>query len=226
MQDYTNENQRNAAQFRSNAAMPAQPIKPELILASGSRFRLKMLEQAGVHPRVVVATVDETAARRAMAAETTPPQPGAVALRLAALKALEVSNRHPEALVIGADQILAFTGDIFGKPANHVEARAHLQRLRGHTHHLPTGVVLAQGGQVVWQHLETVALTMRPFSDTFLDTYLAAAGDLVLETVGGYALEGLGAQLFERVEGDYFTVIGLPLIPLLGALRQRGVLPS
>lgn len=196
----------------------------ELILASGSRFRQRMLENAGVAFRVVTAVVDEPAARAKMTTDNAALAPGEVALRLAALKALEVSRQFPDALVIGADQVLALGAEIFGKPADRAAARAQLMSLRGLTHTLPTGVVLAQGGQVVWRHLGVSSLEMRAFSEAFLDQYLVAAGDIIMETVGGYALEGLGAQLFERIEGDYFTVIGLPLVPLLAELRQRGVL--
>ena len=196
----------------------------ELILASGSRFRQRMLENAGVAFRVVAAVVDEPAARAKMTTDNAALAPGEVALRLAALKALEVSRQFPDALVIGADQVLALGAEIFGKPADRSAARAQLMSLRGLTHTLPTGVVLAQGGQVVGRHLGVSSLEMRAFSEAFLDQYLVAAGDIIMETVGGYALEGLGAQLFERIEGDYFTVIGLPLIPLLAELRRRGVL--
>ena len=203
--------------------MPKQPVT-DLILASGSRFRRQMLENAGIAFSVETAAVDEPAARAAMARERLPVAPGEVALRLAGLKAIDVSRRHPNALVIGADQVLALEGDIFGKPSDVPAARAQLMTLRGRTHTLPTGVVLAQGGAVVWQYLGVALLQMRDFGAGFLEAYLAAAGDVVLETVGGYALEGLGAQLFERVEGDYFTVIGLPLVPLLGELRRRGLI--
>ena len=179
-----------------------------------------MLENAGVSFSVAPADVDEVAAR----AKMSDMAPGAVALQLAGLKALEVSRRFPDALVIGADQVLALEGRIFGKPIDRAAARAQLLQLRGRTHTLPTAVVLAQAGRAVWDHLGVAQLEMRPFGDGFLDAYLAAAGEVVTETVGGYALEGLGAQLFERIEGDYFTVIGLPLIPLLAELRRRGVL--
>lgn len=199
--------------------MPNRPTA-KLMLASGSRFRRQMLENAGVSFSVAPADVDEVAAR----AKMSDMAPGAVALQLAGLKALEVSRRFPDALVIGADQVLALEGRIFGKPIDRAAARAQLLQLRGRTHTLPTAVVLAQAGRAVWDHLGVAQLEMRPFGDGFLDAYLAAAGEVVTETVGGYALEGLGAQLFERIEGDYFTVIGLPLIPLLAELRRRGVL--
>ncbi len=195
-----------------------------LILASGSRFRLEMLENAGVSVSVVPAVVDEPAARARMMREAPHMLPAEVALRLAELKALNVSGNHSDALVIGADQVLALDGQIFGKPDDRATARAQLCHLRGRMHTLPTAVVLAQNGVIVWHHVSIAELEMRSFSDAFLDAYLVAAGGIVTETVGGYALEGLGAQLFECIAGDYFTIIGLPLIPLLAELRGRGVL--
>jgi septum formation protein len=194
-----------------------------LILASGSRFRRQMLENAGLAFSVVPATVDEPAARAAMARDNTAIAPGDVALKLAALKAIEVSTGHPHALVIGSDQILALGREIFGKPPSPAAARTQLERLSGSTHTLPTGVVIAQGGKVVWQHLGLATLHMRKLSSAFLDDYIVRAGTIATETVGGYALESLGVQLFEKIDGDYFTIIGLPLLPLLAELRQRGV---
>jgi septum formation protein len=194
-----------------------------LILASGSRFRRQMLENAGLTFSVVAATVDEPAARAAMARDNPSLTPGDVALKLAALKALEVSARHPHALVIGSDQVLALGSEIFGKPPTPAAARLQLERLSGRTHTLPTGVVLAQGGKAVWQHLGVATLHMRTLTPTFLDSYITRAGPITTETVGGYALEGLGVQLFEKIDGDYFTIIGLPLLALLAELRERGV---
>lgn len=197
---------------------------PALILASGSRFRRHMLANAGVTFSVVTTPVDEPAARAEMRRETPSLNPGNVAMRLAELKALEVSRHHPRALVIGADQVLAHDGAIIGKPDDELAARAQLLLLRGQVHTLQTAVVLARDSVVVWRHLGVAELEMRAFSVAFLDAYLRDAGSIVTETVGGYALEGLGAQLFTRIDGDYFTVIGLPLIALLGELRRRGVL--
>jgi septum formation protein len=196
---------------------------PQLILASGSRFRRQMLENAGLSFRVVPATVDEAAARAEMAQRPQPPAPAGVAMELAALKALEVSSRHPEALVIGSDQVLALAGEIFAKPSDPEVARRQIAALAGRTHTLPTAVALAHAGRVVWQHGQAASLTMRPLSAAAIDRYLAKAGASVTETVGGYALERLGVQLFERIEGDYFTIIGLPLLSLLAALRERGI---
>jgi septum formation protein len=195
-----------------------------LILASGSRFRRKMLENAGVSFSVVAADVDEPAARAQMMHEAPHMLPADVALRLAELKALDVSAQHRDVLIIGADQVLALEGQIFGKPADEPAAREQLRQLRGRTHTLPTAVVLARNGAIVWRHVSIAELDMRSFSDEFLEAYLAAAGGILTETVGGYALEGLGAQLFSRIAGDYFTIIGLPLMPLLAELRARGEL--
>jgi septum formation protein len=211
---------------------PAQPqIRAQtpastrtLILASGSRFRKQMLENAGVAFDVIPAAVDEPRARQAMTEAKPDISPGEIALKLAALKALDVSVKHPTALVIGSDQVLAFDGQIFGKPNDLAAARQQLCLLAGRQHSLPTGVVLAQSGRIVWEHLGVATLTMRPLSETFLDAYVSVEGQALTETVGGYQLEGRGAQLFERIDGDYFTVIGLPLLPLLGELRRRGVL--
>lgn len=197
---------------------------PALILASGSRFRRQMLTNAGVAFSVVTMPVDEAAARAEMRRDAPSLSPGTVAMRLAELKALEVSRHHPHALVIGADQVLAFEDAIFGKPDDEIAARAQLLLLRGHVHTLQTAVVLVHDGVVIWRHLDIAELEMRAFSAAFLDAYLRDAGGIITETVGGYALEGLGAQLFTRIDGDYFTVIGLPLIALLGELRRRGVL--
>lgn len=200
--------------------------KPTLILASGSRFRRQMLENAGLDFDVEPATLDEVAARAEMARRPVAPGPAEVAVELAAMKALEVSERHPRALVIGCDQVLDFEGRIYGKPSDVATARAQLIMMSGHTHALPTGLVLVRHGRVVFEHLGEARLTMRALSETFLDDYLARVGDAATETAGGYALEGLGVQLFERVDGDYFTIIGLPLLALLAELRRRGVVAA
>jgi septum formation protein len=195
-----------------------------LILASGSRFRKKMLEDAGVNIRVVPADVDETAVKIAMTEDNPEVDAADVAEVLARAKAEQVSLLNPDALVIGADQILVCDGEIYSKPPTSVAARQQLLALRGRSHTLATAVVLAVGGETVWSLVDEPRLTMRSFSHSFLEAYLVAAGDAVCETVGGYALEGLGGQLFESLEGNYFSIIGLPLLPLLAELRQRGVL--
>ncbi len=200
------------------------PDTMPLVLASGSRFRRHMLEAAGLAFSVTTSTLDEVQARAHMTQQNRTITPAEVAMALAEAKAAEVSLRMRDALVIGADQVLDFDSEIFGKPTDVAAARGQLKRLRERTHALQTAVVLATSGQIVWSHLATARLTMRDFSDSFLDAYLAEAGAIVTETVGGYALEGLGAQLFSRIDGDYFTIIGLPLLPLLDELRQRGIL--
>lgn len=194
-----------------------------LILASGSRFRKKMLEAAGLRITVVPADVDESAIKSALQDDNPEIEPQVVAEALARAKAEAVSALNAGVLVIGADQVLACGGEIFSKPATVADARDQLLRLRGLAHSLPTAVVLALDGQTIWCHVDEPILTMRHVSDAFLDLYLGSEGEGVSETVGGYKLEGLGAQLFETIEGDYFSIIGLPLLPLLAELRTRKV---
>jgi septum formation protein len=193
-----------------------------LILASGSAARRRMLEAAGIAFEVDAPRVDEEAAKASLRAEGATPRDQATAL--AELKALSVSTRR-DGFVIGADQMLALEGQAFDKPKNAAEAREHLLRLRGLTHELITAAVVARDGEVIWRHIDTPRLTMRAFSDAFLDNYLGRAGESVLTSVGAYQLEGLGAQLFERVEGDYFSILGLQVLPLLTFLREQGIAP-
>ena len=200
----------------------AEPRRGELVLASASSFRRRMLEAAGLSFRVVPAEVDEAGIRRRMATSDL----ARIAETLAQAKAVAVSKALPEAVVIGADQVLAFGNQLFNKPKDLGEARAQLKRLRGNQHYLHTAVALAQAGKVLWSHVETARLVMRPFSDPFLDRYLAEVGTRACQTVGAYEIEGCGIQLFERIEGDSFTVIGLPLLALLAELRARGVIDT
>lgn len=195
-----------------------------LILASASRTRAAMLEAAGLAVALVPSGLDEEAVKTAMRAERA--DPAAVAMALAEAKAVAVARHHPEALVIGADQMLACEGLWFDKPVDRQAAGDQLRALRGRVHHLLTAAVVAQGGQVIWRHGEQAVMTMRPFSEAFLEAYLDRAGEAVLSSVGAYQLEGLGAQLFARVDGDHFTILGLPLLPLLDFLRLRGMIPS
>ena len=200
--------------------------RPDIILASGSRFRKKMLDDAGLTFRVIPADVDE-AAIKAACTENNPDMDGAdIAEILARAKAEQVSRDFPSALVIGADQVLSHKRELLSKPTSTAQARRHLLSLRGGTHTLPTAVVLALNGNTDWSHVDEPALTMRLFSHAFLEDYLAAEGIAVTETVGGYALEGRGGQLFDTIDGNYFSIIGLPLLPLLAELRSRGALLS
>jgi septum formation protein len=194
-----------------------------VILASGSAARKQMLEAAGLTFVVDKPRVDEEAAKASLRAEGLKPREQADAL--AVLKALSVSNRR-EGFVIGADQMLAVEGETLDKPKDLAEARAHLQQLRGRNHELITAAVVAKDGAVIWRHIETPRLKMRPLSDAFLESYLERVGEAAFASVGAYQLEGLGAQLFERVEGDYFSVLGLPLLPLLGFLREHKEAPA
>lgn len=193
-----------------------------LVLASKSAARRAMLEGAGVPFSVQVADVDEAAVKAAHG----PADAAGLAEELARVKALAVSRRDPEAWVLGADQTLAFEGGLVSKAGSTAEARARLLSMRGRTHHLHSGAALARNGQVVWSGVDTAAMRVRDFSEAFLDVYLAAEGDALLACVGSYRLEGMGAQLFEAVEGDYFTVLGMPLWPVLTELRRAGVLAT
>ena len=206
--------------------MTIDAAQPQLILASQSRSRRRMLEAAGLAFEAIPSAVDESRLRQELEASGAIVGPEAIARALAAAKAVEVSRSHPDALVIGGDQVLAFGPRIFEKPPNMEAARRHLMELRGRTHILVSAVVLAQSGKVVWEHAETAELAMRAFTPEFLDRYLDLAGEDVCLSVGAYQLEGLGAQLFERIDGDYFTILGLPLIALLGALRARGIIET
>jgi septum formation protein len=190
-----------------------------LVLASASTSRARVLSEAGVAFAVQPARIDEDAVKASGA------DGRAVATQLAGLKALAVSASRPGDLVLGADQVLVCAGSVLSKAGTGAEAAAQLRFLRGKPHILISALVLAQGGAVVWRHCDEARLRMRDFSDAFLDSYLEAEGEAVLGSVGCYRLEGPGAQLFESIEGDYFSILGLPLLPLLAALREQGVIP-
>lgn len=193
-----------------------------LILASRSAARRAMLENAGVAFEARAADVDEAAIKAA----STDLDPVALAVRLAEAKALAVSRDDPDAWVLGSDQTLAFDGGLVSKAASLEAARDRLRAMRGRTHTLHSGAALATKGQVVWSGADTARMKMRDVSDAFLETYLAAEGEALLSCVGAYRLEGMGSQLFEAVEGDFFTVLGLPLWPVLAELRRAGVIAS
>ncbi len=199
-----------------------QRPEPRLVLASASASRRALLSAAGLVFDARPAAVDEAAVKQAVRAKGAGVEEAA--LLLAELKAQRVSQRDPDALVIGADQILVCDDIWFDKPASAGQAREHLRALRGRAHVLVTAVVCQRGEECVWHHLAHPKLTMRPFSDTFLEAYLAAEAAHVTDTVGAYRLEGRGIHLFDRIEGEYAAILGLPLLPLLGFLRQHGVL--
>jgi septum formation protein len=191
-----------------------------LLLASNSAARRAMLTDAGVPFAVQVADVDEDALK------TPGVDPVELAVELARAKALAVSRHDADAWVLGADQTLSFEGGLVSKAPTLQAARERLSAMRGRSHQLHSGAALARNGQVVWSGADTVEMKMRDFSDAFLDAYLATEGEGLLACVGSYRLEGLGSQLFEAVEGDYFTVLGLPLWPVLAELRRAGVIAS
>jgi septum formation protein len=193
-----------------------------VILASASAARHRVLAGAGVPHVCDPAGVDEKAILDEM--RKSGADAPAAALALARAKAAAVAKRHPGALVIGADQILASDGRWFEKPKHRDDAFATLQALRGRTHQLVTAVAVNRDGRHAWENVAVARLTMRKFSDEFVARYLEAAGPQALESVGGYRLEAEGAQLFTAVEGDYFSILGLPLLPLLGYLREARVL--
>jgi septum formation protein len=195
---------------------------PPIILASGSAARRMLLQQAGVECLAMPADVDEAAVKASLPAL----EPGELALGLAAAKAAWVSPRAPEALVIGADQLLVCEGRRFDKPRDLEEAARHLRLLSGRTHRLVTAVCVYRAGEPLWRHVAEARLTMRPLSDAFVADYLAAEGADVLGSVGAYRLEARGAQLFTEIEGDFFTILGLNLLPLLAFLREAGALPA
>ena len=199
-----------------------QHDEPRLVLASESRTRRALLQAAGLRFEARPARIDEEAVKRAALSESMPP--AEAALLLAELKAERVAMREPDALVIGADQLLVCEGSWFDKPGSLAGARDQLRALRGRPHTLFTAVLCHGGGRPVWVHVAEPRLTMRPFSDAFLDAYLSDEGEAIMSSVGAYRLEGLGAMLFDRIEGDHFSILGLPLLPLLGFLRQHGVL--
>lgn len=193
-----------------------------IVLASTSLTRQTMLKNAGVPFTAMSPAVDE----RALVADHPDWKPAEIAVKLAEAKAIDVSLRIPDAIVIGADQVLALGDRIFSKPRDQQECRRHLMELRDKTHSLISGIVCARNGKPTWTLSDEALLTMRNFSDAFMDSYLDAIGNDCTTSVGGYKIEGRGLQLFETVKGDHFTILGLPLIPLLNYLRRDGEINS
>ena len=192
-----------------------------LILASQSAARRDMLQNAGLYIECHPARVDETAIKAALLAQKAAPRD--IADALADIKARRVAGKHPERLVLGADQILVHKGKIFDKPSSFDEAKSQLQTLRGQSHILFSAAVIYDHGRPVWRHIGRAELTMRRFTTPFLNAYMAKMGDDLFTTVGGYKLESLGSQLFLSVKGDYFSVLGLPLLEVLEFLRGKSV---
>jgi septum formation protein len=191
-----------------------------LVLASSSPSRRRILEQAGVPVEIMPANVDEDALTESLQAQGTSPR--GIADALAEAKAVKVSLRLPGVLVLGCDQVLAYgTNQLLSKPISLAQAEQHLRTLRGRDHKLIGAAVIALDGRPIWRIVDTATLWMRDFSDAFLTDYLEREGDVLMTTVGAYRLEGAGVHLFSRVQGDFFTILGLPLLPLLDYLRQR-----
>ena len=199
--------------------MPFWRERDPLVLASRSSARRALLEAAGIPLELLPADLDERALERGASLA-----PGAVAQFLSREKAAAVSRARPGRLVLAADQVASLGAQRFSKPADRAMARAQLSMLSGRSHELHSAITFAQDETVLFEHVEVARLTMRPLSEAFLDAYLDAAGSAVTASVGAYQVEGLGIQLFERIEGDYFTVLGLPLVSALDFLRRRGCL--
>jgi septum formation protein len=202
--------------------MPLWLAPQPLVLASKSVARRALLEAAGIPVEIRPASIDE----RAIEARAGKTGAGDAAALLARAKAEAVAAESPGQIVLGADQTLALGERRFSKAPDRAAAREQLRALRGSTHALHSAAAVVRDNEVLFEHVDAAHLTMRAFSDAFLDRYLEAVGDAVLASVGGYQLEGAGIQLFERVDGDHFTVLGLPLLPLLAYLRQAGLLAA
>ena len=194
----------------------------DIVLASTSKIRRSILSNAGIKFSIVDSEINETDAKASMLGISVQK----TAQELAKLKSVKISNRFPEAMVIGADQILGFENQIFNKPASRKEAETQLLKLRDGTHTLYSAISCAIAGAEVWNHCSEARLTMRTFTPEFLSSYLKSNPENYLSSVGGYKLEESGIQLFDKIEGDYFAILGLPLLPLLGFLRQQKVILS
>lgn len=197
-------------------------MSQQLILASGSEIRQQLMRNAGLDFAVQPARVDEEMVRDALLAEQAPARD--IADALAELKAVKVSDKHPTALVIGCDQVLNFERQLLSKPTSPDEARDQLMQMRGKRHELLSAVVICEAGKPVWRHVGVVRMTMRRFSDAYLEGYIDRNWDSIRHSVGAYKLEEEGVRLFSQIAGDYFTVLGLPLLDLLSYLGLRGVI--
>ncbi|MCB1383050.1 MAG: Maf-like protein [Notoacmeibacter sp.] len=193
-----------------------------LILASGSPFRRQLMENAGLDFLAIPAEIDERAVEQPLVDAGASPED--IALVLAEAKATEVSERRPGALVIGSDQTLSLDDEVLHKVANMEGARRRLMELSGRTHHLNSAIAIVRNGETLWRHVSVASLTMRQLQGAEIGRHLSQAGDGVLSSVGAYQIEGLGIRLFDRIEGDTFTIIGLPMLPLLAELRRLGVI--
>lgn len=191
-----------------------------LVLASSSPFRRQLMENAGLQFLAQAADIDERAIEAPL--EAAGASPDEVALELARAKALDVSHKNPAKLVIGSDQTMSLGSRVYHKPKDRAAAKDHLLSLSGKTHRLNSAVAFARDGQVIWEHVAHADMTVRPLTDEFVERHLARVGDKALKSVGAYQLEGEGIQLFEKIDGDYFTIIGLPLLAVLGELRRLG----
>lgn len=194
----------------------------KIVLASGSQFRKAILMNAGLDIEIVPAEIDERAVEAPLQDSGTSPED--VAFILAEAKAMEVSERKSGALVLGCDQTMSLGDEVFHKPANMEAARRHLLKLSGKTHHLNSAAVLARDGEILWRHVGTASLTMRDLDPAFIGRHLARVGPKALLSVGAYQIEGEGIQLFEKIEGDYFTIVGVPLLATLAELRRLGAI--
>lgn len=199
------------------------PQTPTVVLASASKARAQLLRDAGVPIEVRPVRVDEESVRASLANEKASARE--IAEALAELKAIRGITQGDE-LLIAADQVLAFNDTVLGKAKDREGAISQLRTLAGEEHQLITAACIAKNGSVIWRHIDAAKLWMRPLSDSFLEDYVERNLRSALETVGGYKLEEEGAQLFRRIEGDYFTILGLPLLPILDVLREHGVLPK
>ncbi len=193
-----------------------------IILASKSPFRAMLLKNAGVAFTTQSAGIDERAVEAPLYNSGATPED--VALVLAEAKALDVSERNPSALVIGSDQTLSLGDEVLHKAGDMEAARRQLLKLSGEIHHLNSAVVLVKGGETIWRHVSVARMTLRDLDPGFIGRYLSRVGDIALQSVGAYQFEGEGVQLFEKVDGDYFTIVGLPLLPLLAELRREGAI--